>query len=188
MRRSVALGRRSSSVRFAPNAPLAAGRATQKVVAPLEVLAQKIDAARSETLAAGKRLTSEHKTSVESVRRAQQRYFDAAAARADAVKLASGNERTARKADDAADKEAAARRECEAIVESARAFHTSYYAKELPDALRDANRALLEFGAAFGKLIAAYLAISRDVPKRRIALIDACRWRQSRATSSGANR
>ena len=54
--------------------------------------------------ATAKRLTSENKASVESVRRAQQRYFDAAAARFDAAKQANLNERLQRKAEEAADK------------------------------------------------------------------------------------
>ena len=146
----------------------------QKVVTPLEAIAQRVEAARAEMQATAKRLTSENKASVESVRRAQQRYFDAAAARFDAAKQANLNERLQRKAEEAADKEGAARREYEAIVEAARAAHNDFFSKELPDAMREAQRGLLEFTGAFGKLIAVYFSVSRDVPKRRVAMIDAC--------------
>ena len=40
--------------------------------------------------------------------------------------------------------------------------------------MREAQRGLLEFTGAFGKLIAVYFSVSRDVPKRRVAMIDAC--------------
>lgn len=124
---------------------------------------QKVDTQRGEAAAVAKRLSNESKTSAESVRRAQQRYFDAASARAEAAKTASVNERNARKLDELVEKEAAARREYESIVDAARAFHTSYYNTELPTAMRDGQRALLEFGQSLGKSIAAYIAVVRSL-------------------------
>lgn len=55
----------------------------EKIATPLEAIVAKIESNRSDIAATTKRLQSEYKASNESVRRAQQRYFDAAAAKAE---------------------------------------------------------------------------------------------------------
>jgi hypothetical protein len=150
-----------------------------QVVSPLEGLVAVVEATRTEIAFTAKKLTNDYRASTESVRKAQQKYYEAAALRQDASRAATGvtagSDRLLRKVDDAAEKENALRREYESTVETARAFHSTYFNTDLPDALHDAQKNLLDFHTAMMKIVNIYLSVCRDVPTRRLALIDACR-------------
>jgi hypothetical protein len=132
----------------------------EKVVAPLDSLASALEAQRKALATRLERAQRDHKAAADAMRRALNRYHDAALQAPGA-------------APDAADKLRALRADYVAALDAARLAHVVYFENELPTLLREAHQTQTSFGIVLQRTFAVFVEISQRVPTAHADLLAA---------------
>ncbi len=132
----------------------------EKVVAPLDSLSSALEAQRKALATRLERAQRDHKAAADGMRRAMNRYHDAALQAPGA-------------APDAADKVRALRADYVAALDAARLAHVVYFENELPTLLREAHQTQTSFGIVLQRTFAVFVEISQRVPTAHADLLAA---------------